>query len=145
MAIGLTDGLGRRSVGRILLLIPYILRMVRSAFREVMAAPYVQAAIARGVPTPRLLLRHALPNTLGSVINVVTLSLGEVLAGVVVVETAFGFPGLGQLTVFAVSTADYAVVQASVMMSAAGFVAVNLTADALVVLSNPRLRRARRR
>ena len=128
----------------VLLLIPYILRMVRSAFREVMATPYVQAAIARGVPTRRLLLRHVLPNTLGPVINVVALSLAEVLAGVVVVETVFGFPGLGQLTVFAVSTVDYAVIQACVLISATGFVLINLAADALVVLTNPRLRRARR-
>ena len=127
----------------VLLLIPYILRMVRSAVREVMATPYVQAAIARGVSTPRLLLRHVLPNTLGPVINVVALSLAEVLAGVVFVETVFGFPGLGQLTVFAVSTVDYAVIQACVMISAAGFIVINLIADALVVLSNPRLRRAR--
>lgn len=125
-----------------LLLIPYILRMVRSAFREVMAAPYVQAAIARGVPTPRLLTRHVLPNTLGPVINVVALSLAEVLAGVVVVETVFGFPGLGQLTVFSVASVDYAVIQACVLISAVGFILINLAADALVILSNPRLRRA---
>ena len=126
-----------------LLLIPYILRMARSAFREVMAAPYIQSAIARGVPTTRLLLRHALPNTLGSIINVVALSLAEVLAGVVMIETVFAFPGLGQLTVFAVSTVDYAVIQACVMISAAGFVAINLAADVLVVVTNPRLRRGR--
>lgn len=125
-----------------LLLVPYILRMVRSAFREVMAAPYVQAAIARGVATPRLLMRHVLPNTLGPVINVVALSLAEVLAGVVVVETVFGFPGLGQLTVFAVASVDYAVIQACVLISAMGFILINLAADALVVLTNPRLRRA---
>lgn len=128
----------------VLLLVPYILRMVRSAFREVIATPYIQAAIARGVPTPRLLAVHVLPNTLGPVINVIALSLAEVLAGVVVVETVFGFPGLGQLTVFAVSSIDYPVIQACVMVAAVGFVVVNLTADALVVLTNPRLRRARR-
>jgi peptide/nickel transport system permease protein len=128
-----------------LILIPYILRMMRSAVREVMATPYVHAAIARGVPTPRLLLRHVLPNTFGPVINVVALSLAEVLAGVAVVETVFAFPGLGQLTVFAVSTVDYAVIQACVMISAVGFIIINLTADALLVLTNPRLRRAQRR
>lgn len=125
-----------------LLLIPYILRMVRSAFREVMAAPYVQAAVARGVSTPRLLMRHVLPNTLGPVVNVVALSLAEVLAGVVVVETVFGFPGLGQLTVFSVASVDYAVIQACVLISAVGFILINLAADALVILTNPRLRRA---
>lgn len=124
-----------------LLLVPYILRMVRSSFREVIATPYVLAAIARGVPTPRLLSHHVLPNTLGPVINVVALSLAEVLAGVAVIETVFGFPGLGQLTVFAVSTVDYPVIQACVMIAAFSFVAINLAADALVVLTNPRLRR----
>ncbi len=124
-----------------LLLIPYILRMVRSSFRETIATPYVQAAIARGVSTPRLLAVHVLPNTLGPVINVVALSLAEVLAGVAVIETVFGLPGLGQLTVFAVATVDYPVIQACVMIAACGFVVVNLTADALIVLSNPRLRR----
>ena len=128
-----------------LILVPYILRMMRSAVREVMATPYVQAAIARGVPTPRLLLRHVLPNTFGPVINVVALSLAEVLAGVAVVETVFAFPGLGQLTVFAVATVDYAVIQACVMISAVGFIVINLAADALVMLTNPRLRRAQRR
>jgi peptide/nickel transport system permease protein len=128
----------------VLLLVPYILRMVRSAFREVIATHYIQAAIARGVPTPRLLALHVLPNTLGPVINVIALSLAEVLAGVVVVETVFGFPGLGQLTVFAVSSVDYPVIQACVMVAAVGFVAINMTADALVVLTNPRLRRTRR-
>ena len=78
-------------------------------------------------------------------INVVALSLAEVLAGVAVVETVFGFPGLGQLTVYAVATVDYAVIQACVMISATGFVVINLLADALVVLTDPRQRRARRR
>ena len=57
------------------------------------------------------------------------------------IETVFGFPGLGQLTVFAVSTVDYPVIQACVMIAAFGFVVINLAADALVVLTNPRLRR----
>jgi peptide/nickel transport system permease protein len=128
-----------------LLLTPYILRMVRSTVREVIATPYIQAAIVRGVPTGRLLLRHVLPNAYGPVINVVALSLAEVLAGVVVVETVFGFPGLGQLTVFAVTTVDYAVIQACVLISAVGFVIINLLADLLIVQTNPRLRRSLRR
>jgi peptide/nickel transport system permease protein len=123
------------------LLVPYLARMVRSSAREVLATPYIQSAILRGVRQRRLLLRHVMPNAIGPVINVVALSLAEVLVGIVVVENVFGFPGLGQLMISSVGTGDVAVLQACVLLAAIGFIALNLLADMLVVLLNPRLRR----
>ncbi len=123
------------------LLVPYLARMMRSSVREVLAAPYVHSAILRGVGQRRLLLRHVMPNAIGPVINVVALSLAEVLVGIVVVENVFAFPGLGQLMISSVGTGDVAVLQACVLLAAIGFIVLNLLADMLVVLLNPRLRR----
>jgi peptide/nickel transport system permease protein len=125
-----------------LVMVPYIARMVRGSVREVLAMPYVRAARLRGVPTLRLFARHVFPNAAGPVVNVIALSLAEILAGEVIVENVFGFPGLGQLTVFAASTIDIAVVQVCVLLTAGGFILMSLLADAALVLLNPRLRRA---
>lgn len=125
-----------------ILLTPYIARMVRASVREVLGTPYVQTAVLRGVPGFRLFARHVMPNAVGPVVNVIALSLAEVLTGIVVVENVFGFPGLGQLTVTSLGTSDIAVIQACVVIAATGFILLNFAADALVVLLNPRLRRA---
>ncbi len=124
-----------------IILTPYIARMVRSNVREVLATPYIQSALMRGVKGWRLFANHVVPNALGPAINVVALSLAEVLTGVVVVENVFGFPGLGQLTVAAIGTEDIAVLQICVLLAAIGFVTLNLVADAMVIGLNPRLRR----
>jgi peptide/nickel transport system permease protein len=124
-----------------LILTPYIARMVRTNVREVLGTRYTQAAVLRGVGGWRLFLRHILPNAIGPVINVVALSLADVLAGVVVIENVFAFPGLGQETVTAIGTLDIAVIQICVLVAATGFIVLNSAADILVVTLNPRLRR----
>lgn len=124
-----------------ILLTPYMARMIRVSVREVLATPYIQAALLRGVTGGRLFFRHVLPNAVGPVVNVIALSLAEVLVGVVIVENVFGFPGLGQLTVLAVSTSDIAVIQICALLAAASFVVLNFTADSVLILLNPRLRR----
>ena len=123
------------------ILTPYIARMVRGSVRDVLGAPYIQAAVMRGVSGWRLFVYHVMPNALGPVINVVALSLAEVLTGVVVVENVFSFPGIGQEMVVAISGDDVAVIQICVLVAATGFVVINFLADSLVIASNPRLRR----
>jgi peptide/nickel transport system permease protein len=88
------------------------------------------------------MLRHVLPNALLPAINVVALTIAWLLGGVVVIETVFNYPGLGRLTVTAISERDLAVVQTVALIVSALYVAINLAADLLTLLANPRLRTA---
>jgi peptide/nickel transport system permease protein len=88
-------------------------------------------------------VRHALPNALAPIISVIALNLAYLIVGVVVVEAVFVYPGLGQLMVDAVSKHDVPVVQACGLIFAAAFILLNMTADILAILSNPRLRQPR--
>ena len=117
----------------------HMMRMTRAAIINLMASPYIEMARLKGVPPLRIILRHALPNALAPIINVVALNLAYLITGVVVVEVVFVYPGLGQLMVDAVSNRDIAVVQAVALIFAAAYVALNLLADVLATLSNPRL------
>ena len=87
----------------------------------------------------RVILKHALPNALAPIITVIALNLAYLIAGVVVVEVVFVYPGLGQLLVDSVAKRDFPVVQAVSLIFAAAYVLLNLTADVLSTLSNPRL------
>ena len=95
------------------------------------------------MPPSRIILRHALPNALSPIINVVVLNLAYLVVGVVVVEVVFAYPGLGQLLVDAVSKRDLPVVQVCCLIFASTYVLLNLIADVLSILANPRLRRRR--
>jgi peptide/nickel transport system permease protein len=119
---------------------PYMVRMVRVNVREVLGQGFVRTAVLRGVPRRRLVWRHVVPNATLPVINVVTLSMAELLGALVVIEIVFGFPGVGQLLVESVSGKDIPNVQAITLLSGVAFVLLNVVADALVVLLNPRLR-----
>ena len=90
-----------------------------------------------------MIVVHALPNALGAIINVVALNLAYLIVGVVVVEAVFVYPGLGQMLVDAVSKRDIPVVQAISLIFAGTYISLNLLADILSILSNPRLRHAR--
>ncbi|HEX4765177.1 MAG TPA: ABC transporter permease [Lichenihabitans sp.] len=127
-----------------LTVIAYVMRMTRAALMNVMAAPYIEMAQLKGTRPFAIVVRHALPNALAPIINVVLLNLAYLIVGVVVVEVVFVYPGLGQLLVDSVSKRDLPVVQACCMIFAAVYVLLNLTADILAILSNPRLRRPRR-
>jgi len=123
----------------------HILRAVRSNVIEVMESDYIQMAVLKGVPYRTIILRHALPNALLPAINVIALTIAWLLGGVVVVEKVFNFPGLGHYMVDAISDRDLPVVQAIALIVATVYVGVNLAADLLGLLLNPRLRTMRTR
>jgi len=120
----------------------YLMRHTRSAMLEALAADYVRTARAKGVPPRLVVLRHALRNALMPIVTLVTLLFGELLAGAVLTEQVFTIPGFGKLVVDAVFNRDYAVVQGVVLCVAVGFILMNLLADILYILINPRLRYA---
>ncbi|MEL7255700.1 MAG: ABC transporter permease [Pseudomonadota bacterium] len=124
----------------VLVMVAHIMRMVRSSVIEVMASEYVQMATLKGVPYWQIVIRHALPSALLPAINVVALTVGWLLGGVVVVEMVFNYPGIGRMAVDAIKGRDLPVIQALVMLIAATYVLVNMVADLMSMLLNPRLR-----
>ncbi len=126
-----------------LAVLAYVLRMTRAAIIGVLGAPYIEMAHLKGIRPSRIVLYHAMPNALSPIINVVTLNLAYLVVGVVVVEVVFAYPGLGQLLVDSVTTRDLPVVQACCLIFASTYVVLNLLADVLSMLANPRLRRRR--
>ena len=127
----------------ILVVIAHMMRMTRAAIINVLASPYIEMARLKGMPPMKIILRHALPNALAPIINVVALTLAYLIVGVVVVEVVFAYPGLGQLLVDAVVKRDFPVVQAEGLFFAATYIVLNLIADVLSILANPRLRNGR--
>jgi len=126
-----------------LVVIAHMMRMTRAAIINVLTSPFIEMAQLKGVSQRRIIVHHAFPNALSPIINVVVLNLAYLVVGVVVVEVVFVYPGLGQLLVDSVSKRDIPVVQASGLIFAATYVFLNLTADVLAMLSNPRLRQPR--
>lgn len=118
----------------------HIMRTVRSSVIDVMSSDYVQMATLKGAPYWRIVFRHALPNALLPAINVIALTVGWLLGGVVVVEKVFNYPGLGHYMIDSISDRDLPVVQAIALIVAAAYVGVNLAADLLAMVLNPRLR-----
>ena len=118
----------------------HMARMTRSAVLNVLASPAIEMAILKGVPRTRILLLHALPNALAPIVNVVALNLAYLISGIVVIETLFNFTGLGRLMVEAVTTRDIPVVQACAMIFCSVYVVLNMTADIIAILANPRIR-----
>ena len=118
----------------------HMVRMTRTAVINVLSSPATEMAILKGVPRWRLLLVHALPNALAPIANVIALNLAFLISGIVVVETLFNFSGLGRLMVESVSTRDIPVVQICAILFCAVYVLLNLLADIVAIVSNPRLR-----
>lgn len=118
----------------------YLMRHTRSAMLEALNADYVRTARAKGASPRTVVMRHALRNALMPIVTLVTLLFGELLAGAVLTEQVFTIPGFGKLVVDAVFNRDYAVVQGVVLCVAVGFIVMNLLADVLYILVNPRLR-----
>ncbi len=118
----------------------HILRTVRSSVIETLASDYAQMAALKGVPYWRIIFRHVLPNALLPTINVVALTIAWLLGGVVVIETVFNYPGLGRMMIDSISDRDLAVTQTLALIIALIYVGVNLLADVLTMLANPRLR-----
>ena len=115
-------------------------RFTRSAMLEVLGQPYIRAAMAKGVPWHRVVRGHALPNAAIPTVTIVGFMVGSLMAGAVVVESVFSWPGVGRLLVVAVSNRDLAVVQAVLLLVAATMVMANLIVDLLYGVLDPRLR-----
>ncbi|MCP4630538.1 MAG: ABC transporter permease [bacterium] len=121
-------------------ILAHMTRMTRTAILDVLRTTYVEMAILKGVPKKRIIVQHALPNSLGPIINVIAINLGYLISGVVVVEAIFAYPGLGRLVIDAVSFRDIPLVQGAAMIFCAFYIGINLLADLLVLITNPRLR-----
>ena len=117
-----------------------LMRHTRSAMLGVLQADYVRTAEAKGLRRNTVILKHAFRNAVLPVITLSALLFGELLAGAVLTEQIFSIPGFGKLIVDAVFNRDYAVVQGVVLCTAIGFIGMNLLADVLYVLLNPKLR-----
>jgi peptide/nickel transport system permease protein len=121
----------------------HMIRMTRAAVLDVMRRPYIEMALLKGASKRRIILRHALPNALAPIVNVIALNLGYLVSGVVIVEVVFTYPGLGRLMVDSVATRDIPVVQATAMIFCTAYIALTLAADVIAVFANPRLRYAK--
>jgi peptide/nickel transport system permease protein len=124
----------------VLVVTPYIVRMMRATMSEVLDSGHVEMARLKGVPERQVVLRHAVPQALAPVAQVVAIQLAWLAGGIVVVEFLFRYPGVGQSLVDAVANRDVQVVQALTMLVAVVYVLVNLLADVVGIVTNPKLR-----
>ncbi len=121
-------------------ILAHMARMTRTAVINVLSSPAIEMAILKGVPKTRLLLVHALLNAIAPIVNVIALNLAYLISGVVVIETLFNLNGLGKLMVEAVASRDIPLVQGCAMLFCAIYVLLNLFADTVSILANPRIR-----
>ena len=122
-----------------LVVVAHMMRMTRAAIINLLANPYIEMAALKGMPRWHIIVHHALPNAWAPIVNVIVINLAYLIVGVVVVEVVFVYPGLGQLLVDSVQRRDLPVVQACSLIFAATYVLLNLIADILSILTNPRL------
>jgi peptide/nickel transport system permease protein len=127
----------------VIVIVPYILRMMRAAMVEALESDYVEMARLKGVPEWRVVLVHALPNAIAPTIQVIGLNFLYLAGGVVIVEYVFNFPGIGQGLVYAVEDRDIPVIQFIVLVLAAFYVVMNILTDVIALLATPRRRIAR--
>jgi peptide/nickel transport system permease protein len=127
----------------VIVIVPYIFRMMRAAMIEALESDYVQMARLKGVPEWRVVLVHALPNAIAPTIQVIGLNFLYLAGGVVVVEYVFNFPGIGQGLVYAVDDRDIPTIQFTVLVLAAFYIVMNLITDVIALLATPRRRIAR--
>ncbi len=123
-----------------LVVMAHMMRQTRAAIINILSDPFIEMAKLKGLKKARIIILHAFPNALSPVINVVALNLAYLVVGVVIVEVVFVYPGLGQLLVDSVSKRDIPVVQASGLIFASVYIGLNLLADVMSIISNPRLR-----
>ncbi len=115
-------------------------RMVRTAMLEELGQDYIRTARAKGLPERTVVYKHAFRNAIIPVMTLVGLQFGALLAGAIVTETIFSWPGLGRLTVTAISNRDYALVQGCILAIGLTYILVNLLTDVLYMVANPRIR-----
>jgi peptide/nickel transport system permease protein len=123
-----------------LVMAAHIARMTRSSMIEVMGSNYVRTAILKGLPRTRVIVQHALRNGLLPTITVIAINIGWLMGGLIVVETVFAYPGMGQLLLLAVGNHDVPLLQAVTLVIAAIYAVANLGADLLYRTLNPRIR-----
>ena len=124
----------------VLVVLAHMMRMTRAAILNVMQSAYIETAELKGLRPATIISRHAFPNAIAPVVNVVMLNLAYLVVGVVVVEVVFVYPGIGQYLVDHVSKRDVPVVQACGLVFAAVYIGLNILADVIAILTNPRLR-----
>ena len=122
-----------------LVIVAHMMRMTRAAIINLLASPYIEMARLKGEPPATVILKHALPNAWAPIATVIAFNLAYLVVGVVVVEVVFVYPGIGQLMVDAVSSRDIPVVQACALIFAGTYILLNLTADIIGIITNPRL------
>src|SRR5210317_667288 len=122
-----------------LVIVAHMMRMTRAAIINLMASPYIEMADLKGASKSEIILKHALPNAWAPIVTVIAFNLAYLVVGVVVVEVVFVYPGVGQLMVDAVTTRDVPVVQGCAMVFAATYILLNLFADIISIITNPRL------
>lgn len=127
------------AVTLMLVVLAHMMRMTRAAIVNVLDSAYMEMAALKGLPPARRVLRHALPNAWGPIATVVAFNMAYLIAGVVVVEVVFVYPGIGQLMVDSVSSRNMPVVQACAMIFALIYILLNLAADLVSIGTNPRL------
>jgi peptide/nickel transport system permease protein len=115
-------------------------RMVRTAMLEELGQDYIRTARAKGLAESTVVYRHALANALIPILTILGLQFGSLLSGAIVTETVFSWPGIGRLTLSAISNRDYALVQGCILAVGLTYVAVNLLTDVAYTLANPRMR-----
>jgi peptide/nickel transport system permease protein len=118
----------------------YAVRMLRDNLIEILDTDFIKFATLSGLSRRRIVLRHALPNALIPSLNVTALNIAYLIGGVVVVEKVFSFPGFGSLLVDALMVRDVPLIQITVLIAAATYIAANLIADLGAILLNPKLR-----
>jgi len=146
--IGLLPVSGRTGLGSYVLpaatlgaaLAAILTRMVRGAMLEELSADYIRTARAKGLSTTAVLFRHGLRNALIPIITILGLQFGTLLAGTIVTETIFSWPGIGRLTVQAISARDYPLLQGCILVISLSYVLVNLLTDAIYSVVDPRVR-----
>ena len=124
----------------VLVVLAHMMRMTRAAILNVMQSAYIETAELKGLTPMQVIWRHAFPNAIAPVVNVVMLNLAYLVVGVVVVEVVFVYPGMGQYLVDHVTKRDLPVVQAVGLIFAAVYISLNILADVISILANPRLR-----
>lgn len=127
----------------VLAILGHMSNMTRAALIAAQNAAYVDTALLKGLTPARILWRHVLPNALGPIINVVAINLAYLMVGVVIVENVFVYPGLGQYMVDSISKRDIPVMQDCALLLAGIYILLNLLADVLALIANPRLRHQR--
>ena len=122
-----------------LVIVAHMMRMTRAAIINLLASPYIEMAKLKGASASKVILKHALPNAWAPIATVIAFNLAYLVVGVVVVEVVFVYPGIGQLMVDAVTSRDIPVVQACALIFAATYIILNLLADIIGIVTNPRL------